>query len=167
MCVSLVCSHLEPQQHSLFFLVSRCQRGRDFRDLRFVSFLSCVHVFLAFALVGLSVRPKFESYGVRHMLPYLSSIIIYVTIQRMSCLLILLSHLCCSHLPCLDCWSLKCRGSVDPSMCVVQSKALIQIAHIQGEPIYILGRWGFALVLYLSCLCKSRIVINPPKRGRL
>ena len=27
--------------------------------------------FLASALVGLSVRPKFQTYGVRHMLPYL------------------------------------------------------------------------------------------------
>ena len=59
-------------------LMSRCQRGREFRDLCFVvlSFLVvslwCRCVFSPFALFGfVPVRPKFQTYGVRHMLPYL------------------------------------------------------------------------------------------------
>ena len=59
------------------FLVSRCQRGREFRDLCrvfvcFASVSSLWCVFSPFALFGfVSVRPKFQTYGVRHMLPYL------------------------------------------------------------------------------------------------
>ena len=61
---------------SLFaLLVSRCQRGRELRDLCFMvsSFsLLCRCVFSPFALFGcVPVRPKFQIYGVRHMIPYL------------------------------------------------------------------------------------------------
>ena len=39
----------------------------------------CRCVFSRFALFGcVPVRPKFQTYGVRHMLPYLSNIFIYV-----------------------------------------------------------------------------------------
>ena len=44
---------------------------------------------------------------------------------------------------------IKYKGSVDPSMCAVQSKALIKIAHIQGEPVYILETWGLPLLFAL------------------
>ena len=57
------------------FLVSRCQRGREFRDLHRCLLCECVSLWCVlspFALFGfVPVRPKFQTYGVRHMLPYL------------------------------------------------------------------------------------------------
>ena len=41
-----------------------------------------------------------------------------------------LCYISCYLVSRLGCWSLKYRGSVDPSMCVVQFKALILLAHI-------------------------------------
>ena len=56
------------------FLVSRCQRGRESRNLcrcPVVSLWFVVSFLSSFALFGfVPVRPGFSSYGVRHMLPY-------------------------------------------------------------------------------------------------
>ena len=62
--------------------------------------------------------------------------------------------------------SIKCRGSVDPSMCAMQSKAFSKRAHTRGARLYFID-FGFAYGSFYFPMCKSRIVINPPKRGRL
>ena len=74
------------------FLVSRCQRGREFRDLCFVSSVFCVCVFAfsfepRFNLVSIALG-CFPSYGVRHMHSiYLSELVIYCsTFVLCSCL---------------------------------------------------------------------------------
>ena len=68
----------------LALLVSRCQRGREFRDLCFASFVFCVCVFACCFIWFVSVRPKFQSYGVRHMLPYPYHIFIFVSSHLVS-----------------------------------------------------------------------------------
>ena len=130
--------------------------------------IPCVLLGTCVCLVLCSVRLQFASYGVRHMLPYHYYIFIFVSSHLISLeLYASLCYISCYLVSRLGCWSLKYRGSVDPSMCVVQLKAPILMAHIQGEPVYILETWGLLMPFVFSQLCKSRIVINPPKRGRL
>ena len=63
--------------------------------------------------------------------------------------------------------SIKYRGSVDPNMCVVHSNSIyIECTHLGRACLYFVDG-GFAFIHLCTLMCKSRIVINPPKRGRL
>ena len=60
----------------------------------------------------------------------------------------------------------KIQGGIDPNLCVLHSKSIPkQCTHLGGAHLYFVDV-GIACYLIIF-LCKYRVVINPPNRGRL